>query len=38
MTFCLSIVTVVTITRRCIEYVLGLGRERALYWQHFKDS
>jgi len=32
MTFCLSIVTVLLVTR-CIEYVLGLVRERALYWQ-----
>jgi hypothetical protein len=32
MTFCLSIVTMLLITR-CIEYVLGLVRDRVLYWQ-----
>jgi glycosyltransferase involved in cell wall biosynthesis len=37
MTFCLSIVTVLLITR-CIEYVLGLVRERVLYWQQMGRS
>jgi hypothetical protein len=32
MTFCLSIVTALLVTR-CIEYVLGLVRERVQYWQ-----
>jgi glycosyltransferase involved in cell wall biosynthesis len=33
MTFCLSIVTILLFTR-CIEYVLGLVRERVLYRQN----
>jgi glycosyltransferase involved in cell wall biosynthesis len=37
MTFCLSIVTILLITR-CIEYVLGLVRERVLYWQQLRRS
>jgi len=32
MTFCLSVVTILLITR-CIEYVLSLVRKRVLYWQ-----
>ena len=32
MTFCLSIVAVLLVTR-CIEYVLGLVRARVQYWQ-----
>ena len=32
MTFCLSIVTVLLVTR-CIEFVLGLVRQRVQYWQ-----
>ncbi len=35
MTFCLGIVTILLITR-CIEYVLGLVRERVLYWQQLR--
>ena len=35
MTFCLSIVTMLLISR-CIEYVLGLVRERVLYWQQLR--
>jgi hypothetical protein len=37
MTFCLSIVTMLLVTR-CIEYVLGLVRERVLYWQKLGRS
>jgi hypothetical protein len=36
MTFCLGIVTILLITR-CIEYVLGLVRERVLYWQQLRE-
>ncbi len=35
MTFWLSIVTILLITR-CIEYVLGLVRERLQYWQQLR--
>jgi len=35
MTFCLSIVTILLITR-CMEYVLGLVRERVQYWQQLR--
>ena len=35
MIFCLSIVTILLITR-CLEYVLGVVQECVLYWQQLR--